>query len=227
MADSLQKNIKDIQTLLPTRKTPPDKSPPPDRARSLLHRGVHKSSGHPWRASSVLLLLSFLQLVLLRLAAAACTMDPPNSPDDYTYNIGTGTYSFTIADWTLTDCDNTSQTIAITPTTETFVSLTDRTVSVTTTDTSLDGSTYDFTVTATLVGGTADGLTESTYTFKIIMADPCITAILQPSTLSTFTVVSGTTGTADFTDTGDSVGQAQANTLFCGTRTFSVVDEAS
>ena len=156
--NSHQKNSKDIQTLLPTRKTPPDKSPPPDRARSLLHRGVHKSGGHPWRASSVLLQLSFLQLVLMRLTAAACTMTPPNSPADYTYNIGTGAYTFTITDWTLdVDCDNTSQTIAITSTPETFVTLPDRTVSVTTIDKSLDGSTYDFTVTATLVGGTVDG----------------------------------------------------------------------
>ena len=63
--------------------------------------------------------------------------------------------------------------------------------------------------------------------FRVTVEADCETAILQPPTLSTLTVVSGTTSTADFTDAGDSVGQAQANTLFCGTRTFSVVEEAS
>ena len=103
-----------------------------------------------------------------------------------------------------------------------WISISGRTVTVTTTDTSLHGTSTEFTVKTTL-DDTA-GTYENGYVFTIVLDNPCQSATLESPTVSNISVDDGSSATGTFTDVGDSHSTDYGNVNFCGARTFTIED---
>ena len=194
-----------------SRKNPPDKKSTGSHAIRLLRQA---------RALSWIALLVLLQQVLILGVRAVCS-DPtsltaPSAPSSYTYTIGSGPYSWTVGAWTQdTDCTYT-ETLTMSPTAS-WISISGRTIKVVTTDTSLHGTSTSFTVTTTL--DDTDGTNDNSYTFTIVLSNPCRTATLESPTVSNISVDDGSSATATFTDVGDTYSTDYGNIAFCGART--------
>ena len=105
---------------------------------------------------------------------------------------------------------------------QSWASLSSRTVKIVSIDTSLHGTTQTFTVTTTLNNNSAQ--TDNGFTFEIVLSDPCRTATLNSPTLSNMSVDDGSSATMDFTDVSDTHYNDYGAINFCGSRTFTVED---
>lgn len=105
---------------------------------------------------------------------------------------------------------------------QSWASLTTRTVKIVSIDTSLHGTTQTFTVTTTLNNNSAQ--TDNGYTFEIVLSDPCRAATLNSPTLSNMSVDDGSSATLDFTDASDTHYLDYGAIDFCGSRTFTIED---
>ena len=88
----------------------------------------------------------------------------PSNPAAYTYKIGTGPYSFTIPAYTKNAACTYSESLSISPSTHSWLTLSGRTVQVLTGDKSLDATDVTFTVTSTLTSDPFSG-SNNQYTF--------------------------------------------------------------
>ena len=78
----------------------------------------------------------------------------------------------------------------------------------------------DFKVTSTLDDGS--NTNDASYTFTIVLSDPCRTATINSPSISTITFDEGTSTTQNFVDASDSFGAAYFNTDACGERTYAI-----
>ena len=137
-------------------------------------------------------MLLFLLSLLSGTANCVCidptTLTPPSSPSTYTFDIGGSDYSFTIDAWTQgVDC-NFSETLTFSPDLSTlaWISELSRTVTISTSDLSLHGTSTTFTVTSTV--DDSNNTNNNGYTFEIVLNNPCIlTALNPPSSPSLYT----------------------------------------
>ena len=120
----------------------------------------------------------------------------PSSPADRNYNIGTGAVTFDVGAWTKGDSDcSYSDTLAVSPS-HASTSISTRTVTINSADTSLANTSKTFTVTSTLTNDPFNG-SDNGYTFKVNFKNPCA-SYTAPSSPSTRTYKIGT-GSDTFT----------------------------
>jgi hypothetical protein len=112
-----------------------------------------------------------------------CVLTAPSNPAAYTYYVDNGasvsarTYSWTLAAYKPSSCTYT-ETLSLSPS-PSWISISSRTISVTTTDISFVGTTT-FTVTSTLSNTSQS--TNSDYQFVITLSNPCtLTAPANPA----------------------------------------------
>ena len=133
-----------------------------------------------------------------------CTLTAPSNPAAYTYSIDTPAYTWTVAAYYSNSNCIATETLtlqksdgAATPswgTAPSWISVSSRTITVYTTDTSLHGTSATLRVTSTLSNVAATSNTS--YTFTITLNNPCVlTAPSNPASY-TYYVDNGTTGAA-------------------------------
>lgn len=110
-----------------------------------------------------------------------------------------------------------------TPTAD-WLSFSERTVKIVETDVSLHGTSTTITVTSTLDNSAADS--DNSYTFTIVLTNPCKTATLVTPTVGNISVDDASTATVTFTDLADTYYTDYANPTFCGARTVTVEDSS-
>ena len=108
------------------------------------------------------------------------------SASDLTYNINTGSSTFTIPAYTQNNGCTYTETLTISPNNISWLSLSGRTVSITETNTASHGTSQQFTVTSTLNDGAATS--NSNYVFTVTLSDPCRSATIATPSLSTMTL---------------------------------------
>lgn len=93
---------------------------------------------------------------------------------------------------------------------------------IVTTDVSLHGTSTTITVTSTLDNTAVTN--DNSYTFTIVLSDPCKTATLVAPTVGNISVDDGSSATGTFTDLADTYYSDYGNPSFCGARTVTVED---
>ena len=143
---------------------------------------------------------------------ASC-QDPPttfvvpfSAPTTIDYALGSGPYTVTLDAYDLGDCSGTYiETLAVDS--MSWLSISGRTITISSTEASLESTTATFTVTSTL-SGLSTPTTNSNLVITVSFSDPCKTAVLQsPSDIASISVADGGHQTEDFTDASDSEGQ--------------------
>lgn len=142
----------------------------------------------------------------------ATCLDPPttftvpsSAPTTIDYALGSGPYTVTLDAYDLGDCAGT-YTETLTVDSKDWLSVSGRTITISSTLGSLDSTTDTFTVTSTLAGLTTP-TTNSDLVVTVSFSDPCKTAVLQtPTDIASISVADGGQQTEDFTDAGDSEG---------------------
>lgn len=166
-------------------KTPPDKAGSSDSGLGLLYQRLPKT-----RRCTALALMLILQMTRTQ---AVCTnpttLTAPANPSVTSYQIGTTAVTWNVPAYTQgLDCTFTETlTLTRSPTSATWVTLTGRTIQISTTDTSLHGTVGTFTVTSAV--DDSAGTSNSSYTFTITLNNPCL---LTPPTASDYTYNIGT-----------------------------------
>ena len=114
----------------------------------------------------------------------------PTDPASYTYTLGASAYTWDIPAWTQGGSCSSTETLTFSPALSTlaWISVSGRTVSISSSVASLHGTSTDFTVTSTL----NDGLTtnDNGYTFTIVLDDPC-NSYVAPSDPASYTYTLG------------------------------------
>ena len=125
-------------------------------------------------------------------------MTAPSNPAAYTYSIDTAAYTWTVAAYIPSSGCSYTETLSLQKSdgssVPTWISISSRTITVSTTTVSLSGTSETFRVTSTL--NNAAGTTNTSYTFTITLNNPCVlTAPSNPASY-TYYVDNGTTGAA-------------------------------
>ena len=127
-----------------------------------------------------------------------CTLTAPSNPAAYTYEIGSTAYTWSLAAYNSNSNCLATETLTLAKSdgsaVPSWISISSRTITVSTTDTSFHATSATFRVTSTLSNVAATSNTS--YTFTITLNNPCVlTAPSNPASY-TYYVDNGTTGAA-------------------------------
>lgn len=118
-----------------------------------------------------------------------CPMTAPSNPADYTYSIGASAYTWTVAAYIPSSASGCTYTETLTlaksngDAAPSWITISSRTITVSTTDISLHGTSATFRVTSTLSNTAAT--TNTSYTFTITLNNPCV--MTAPSNPAAYT----------------------------------------